>query len=197
MRLGSLVLVCLLAASPALADEAVRTGAAAFGDWRDGRARRTPPDHAGRPAGALCDAFVSEHVGARSADRGRRSQGAAGLRGRSFRQRAQYAARHSHRAEWRYFRCRNRSRAGARLSRRRRRRWARARRDLRRRLAAAIWDRLLPFRSGSEVCLCRDAGLRRPLSLSQRRDESGRSRREDRKPAKRRRALDSRPRLLA
>ena len=34
MRLGSLVLMSLLGAAPALADEAVRTGAAAFGDWR-------------------------------------------------------------------------------------------------------------------------------------------------------------------
>jgi glucose/arabinose dehydrogenase len=34
MRLGFLVLVGLVGASPAFADEAVRTGAAAFGDWR-------------------------------------------------------------------------------------------------------------------------------------------------------------------
>jgi glucose/arabinose dehydrogenase len=34
MRLGFLVLVGLIGAGPALADEAVRTGAAAFGDWR-------------------------------------------------------------------------------------------------------------------------------------------------------------------
>ena len=34
MRLGSLVLMCLLGPAPALADEAVRTGPAAFGDWR-------------------------------------------------------------------------------------------------------------------------------------------------------------------
>jgi glucose/arabinose dehydrogenase len=34
MRLGFLVLVGLLSAQAALADEAVRTGAAAFGDWR-------------------------------------------------------------------------------------------------------------------------------------------------------------------
>ncbi len=34
MRLGSLVLMCLIGATPALADEAARTGAAAFGDWR-------------------------------------------------------------------------------------------------------------------------------------------------------------------
>jgi glucose/arabinose dehydrogenase len=34
MRLGFLVLLCLLSAAPAFADETVRTGAAAFGDWR-------------------------------------------------------------------------------------------------------------------------------------------------------------------
>ena len=34
MRLGFLVLLGLLGAAPAFADEAVRTGAAAFGDWR-------------------------------------------------------------------------------------------------------------------------------------------------------------------
>ena len=34
MRLGFLVLVCLVGAAPAFADDAVRTGAAAFGDWR-------------------------------------------------------------------------------------------------------------------------------------------------------------------
>jgi len=32
MRLGFLALVCLVGAAPAFADEAVRTGAAAFGD---------------------------------------------------------------------------------------------------------------------------------------------------------------------
>jgi glucose/arabinose dehydrogenase len=34
MRLGFLVLVCLVSVTPAVADEAVRTGPAAFGDWR-------------------------------------------------------------------------------------------------------------------------------------------------------------------
>ena len=34
MRLGSLVLMCLVGAAPAFADETLRTGAAAFGDWR-------------------------------------------------------------------------------------------------------------------------------------------------------------------
>ena len=37
MRLGFLVLLGLLGAAPAFADEAVRTGAAAFGDWRTDR----------------------------------------------------------------------------------------------------------------------------------------------------------------
>src|SRR5258707_8303288 len=34
MRLGFLVLLGLVGAAPAFADEAVRTGAEAFGDWR-------------------------------------------------------------------------------------------------------------------------------------------------------------------
>src|ERR1700761_8010143 len=34
MRFGFLALACLAAAAPAFADEAVRTGAEAFGDWR-------------------------------------------------------------------------------------------------------------------------------------------------------------------
>src|ERR1700722_11180831 len=48
MRPGFFVLVCLVGAAPAFADEAVRTGAAAFGDWRtDGPGVRrliTPTD---------------------------------------------------------------------------------------------------------------------------------------------------------
>src|ERR1700733_1534118 len=51
MRLGFLVLVGSIGAGPAFADEAVRTGAAAFGDWRtDGPGVRrliTPTDLAG------------------------------------------------------------------------------------------------------------------------------------------------------
>ncbi len=34
-----------------------------------------------------------------------------------------------------------------------------------------LWDRVLSFRAEPAICLCRDAGLGRPLSLSQRRDE--------------------------
>ena len=60
-----------------------------------GCAGRAPPDHACRPAGAFCDALDSEHVAARRADRRRHSKGAAGLRGRFVRQRAQHASRHS------------------------------------------------------------------------------------------------------
>lgn len=48
MRLGPLVLMGLVCAAPAFADEAVRTGKAAFGDWRtDGLGVRrliTPAD---------------------------------------------------------------------------------------------------------------------------------------------------------
>ena len=80
------------------------------------RAGRAPPDHACRPAGAFCDALDSEHVAARRADRRRHSKGAAGLRGRYVRQRAQHASRHSRRAERRHLRSGNRSGAAARLS---------------------------------------------------------------------------------
>ena len=75
-----------------------------------GRAGRAPPDHAGRPAGAVCDELDGEHVAARGADRAPTIPKAPlGLRGRSFRQRAQHAARHSRRAERRHLRGRNRS----------------------------------------------------------------------------------------
>ena len=197
MRLGFLVLMGLVGAAPAFADEAVRTGAAAFGDWRTdapGVRRLITPADLPAPYATRSTANMSQHEARTEAER---SKGAAGLHGRSFRQRAQHAPRHSYRAERRHFRCGNRSGAGARLSPGRGRRSAGARRDLRRRLAAAIRDRLLPVRSGSEVCLCRDAGLRCALSLSQRRDESRRPCREDREPAERRRTLDTRPRFFA
>ena len=61
MRLGFLVLVCLAGVAPAVADEAVRTGPAAYGDWRadaPGVRRRItpadlPPPLATRPAANL------------------------------------------------------------------------------------------------------------------------------------------------
>jgi hypothetical protein len=91
----------------------------------------------------------------------------------------------------------NRSGARARLSPGRSQRRTGARRDLRRGFAAAVWDCFLPFGAGSALCLCRDAGLRRAVSLSQRRDESLRLRRDNREPAEQRGTLDSRPRFLS
>ena len=55
----------------------------------------------------------------------------------------------------------------------------------------------LPVRIRSEVCLCRVAGLRRALSLSQRRHEGVRPGGKDRQLAGRWRTLDPRPRILA
>ena len=162
-----------------------------------GRAGRAPLDHPSRPAGAFCDALDSEHVAARRAHRRRNPKGAAGLRGRSFRGRAQYAPRHSRRAERRHLLGGDRSGARARLSPRRSWRRSGARRGLRRGLAAAVWECVLPLRAGAAVRLCRDAGLRGALSLSQRRDEGLRPRRDDCEPAERRGTLDARPRFLA
>jgi glucose/arabinose dehydrogenase len=58
-------------------------------------------------------------------------------------------------------------------------------------------DRSLPVRTRSEVCLCRVAGLHRALSLSQRRSESRRPCGKDRDLAERWRSLDARSRVLA
>ena len=71
MRLGSLVLVCLLAASPALADEAVRTGAAAFGDWRTdapGVRRLITPADLPAPYATRSSANMSEREARTKAD---------------------------------------------------------------------------------------------------------------------------------
>ena len=198
MRLGFLVLLCLAGAAPAFADEAVRTGAAAFGDWRTdapGVRRLITPADLPAPYATRSTANMSQHE---ARDRRRHSKGAAGLHGRSFRQRAQHAARHSRRAERRHLRGRNRSGAGARLSPRRRlapgRRKARSSlTDLQRPYGIAFY----PSGPDPTLCLCRDAGLCRALSLSQRRRESLRPCGEDRDPARRRRTLDARPRVLA
>ena len=71
--------LALVSAAPASADDAVRTGVGGVRRLAHGCAGRAPPDHAGRPAAALCDALDSEHVAARSTDRRRRSKGAAGF----------------------------------------------------------------------------------------------------------------------
>src|SRR3984885_6784245 len=104
MRLAFLVLVGAIGAGPAFADQAVRTGAAAFGDWRTdapGARRLITPADLPAPYTTASTANMSQH-----------------------------AARHSGRAERRYFRRRNRSGAGAGLSPKRRPSPS-ARRDLR------------------------------------------------------------------
>ncbi len=64
MRLGFLVLLCLVGAAPAFADEAVRTGAAAFGDWRTdapGARRLIRPADLPAPFATRSTANLSKH----------------------------------------------------------------------------------------------------------------------------------------
>src|SRR3984885_9277620 len=64
MRLGSLVLICLVGATPAFADDAVRTGAAAFGDWRTdapGVRRLITPADLPAPYSTHSTANMSQH----------------------------------------------------------------------------------------------------------------------------------------
>jgi glucose/arabinose dehydrogenase len=71
MRLGSLVLMFLLGAAPALADEAVRTGAAAFGDWRTdapGVRRLITPADLPAPYATRSSANMSEREARTEAD---------------------------------------------------------------------------------------------------------------------------------
>ena len=177
--------------------KSVRTGAAAFGDWRTDApgARRliTPADL----AGAVCDALDSEHVAARSADRRRHSKGAARLHGRSVRHRAQHAARHSRRAERRHLRGGNRSGPGARLSPGQpapdRRKARSSPHGLQRPYGIAFY----PSGSDPKFVYVASPELRCALSLSQRRHEGLRPRGKGRKLAERWRTLDPRPRVLA
>src|ERR1700728_5210708 len=65
MRLGFLVLVCLVGATPAFADEAARTGAAAFGDWRTdgpGVRRLITPADLPAPFATKSTANMSQHA---------------------------------------------------------------------------------------------------------------------------------------
>jgi glucose/arabinose dehydrogenase len=65
MRLGSLVLMCLVGATPTFADEAVRTGAAAFGDWRTnapGVRRLITPADLPAPFATRSTANMSQHA---------------------------------------------------------------------------------------------------------------------------------------
>ena len=64
MRLGFLVLMGLVGAAPACADEAVRTGAAAFGDWRTdapGVRRLITPADLPAPLATRSTANFSQH----------------------------------------------------------------------------------------------------------------------------------------
>ena len=64
MRLGFLVLLGLVGAAPAFADEAVRTGAAAFGDWRTdapGVRRLITPADLPAPFATRSTANMSQH----------------------------------------------------------------------------------------------------------------------------------------
>ena len=115
----------------------VRTGAEAFGDWRTdspGVRRLITPADLPAPFATKSAAY---QIAARRANWRRHSKSAAGLLGRSFRQRAQQSARHSRRAERRHLRGGNRSGPRARFSPGRTWRRAGAGRDLRRRRAAA------------------------------------------------------------
>ena len=71
MRLGFLVLVCLAGGAPAFADEAVRTGAAAFGDWRTdapGARRLITPADLPAPFATPSTANMSKHEALTGAD---------------------------------------------------------------------------------------------------------------------------------
>jgi len=71
MRLGSLVLICLVGATPAFADDAVRTGAAAFGDWRTdapGVRRLITPADLPAPYATHSTANISRHEAWTEAD---------------------------------------------------------------------------------------------------------------------------------
>jgi hypothetical protein len=64
MRLGFLVLLGLVGATPVFADEAVRTGAAAFGDWRTdapGARRLITPADLPAPYATRSTANMSQH----------------------------------------------------------------------------------------------------------------------------------------
>ena len=196
MRLGFLVLLGLVGATPAFADDAVRTGAAAFGDWRTdapGARRLITPADLPAPFATRSTANMSHHEAWTEADVPKAPPGfavdlfATGLnmpRVIRVAPNGDIFVAETGAGSVRVFH------PGASAG-------PAQRRDLRRRLAAAIRDRLLPVRIRSEVCLCRVAGLRCALSLSQRRHEGLRPRGKDRELAERWRTLDPRPRVLA
>ncbi len=190
MRIVLLIVVGLAGAGTAFADEAVRTGAAAFGDWRTdapGVRRLITPADLPAPFATRSTANMSQHTTRTEADIPKAPPGfavtlfATGLdtpRVIRIAPNGDIFVAETGAGRVRVFRPgRISSRSGS-------------RRDFRRGLAAAVWDCVLPFGAGSALRLCRDAGLGHALSLSQRRHESLRPARENREPAGRREPLD-------
>ena len=167
MRLGSLVLICLVGATPAFADEAVRTGAAAFGDWRTdapGVRRLITPADLPAPFATRSTANMSQHETWTEADVPKAPPGfavdlfATGLdipRVIRIAPNGDIFVAETGAGRVRVFHA---AKAGAPGG---------AGRNLRRRLATPVRDRLLPGRIRSEVCLYRDARLCPSNSLSQ------------------------------
>ena len=176
MRLGFLVLMCLVGVAPAFADEVVRTGAAAFGDWRTdapGARRLITPADLPAPFATSSAAGRSQRAARTGVDIPKAPPGftvdlfADGLntpRVIRVAPNGDIFVAETGAGRVRVFRS---GEAGANAG---------TRRDLRRRLAARLWDRFLSVRGEPALRLCRDAGLRRALSLSPRRDESLRPR---------------------
>ena len=158
MRLGFLVLLGLVGATPAFADEAVRTGAAAFGDWRTdapGVRRLITPADLPAPFATRSTANMSKHEARTDAEVPKAPPGfavdlfATGLnmpRVIRVAPNGDIFVAETGAGRVRVFRRGAALRTGE-------------RRDLRRRLATPVRHRFLPVRTRSEVCLCRDARL--------------------------------------
>ena len=197
MRLGFLVLLGLLGATPAFADEAVRTGAAAFGDWRTdapGVRRLITPADLPAPYATHSTANMSQHEARTGAEIPKAPSGftvepfATGLnmpRVLRVAPNGDIFVAETGAGSVRVFHP------------------ARPAPDRRKgeifadRLAAAIRDCFLSFGGEPALRLRRLAGLNCALSLSQRRHEGVRPGGKDRKLAARRRTLDPRPRVLS
>ena len=197
MRLGFLVLLGLVGAGTAFADETVRTGAAAFGDWRSdapGVRRLITPADLPAPFATRSRANMSPRAARTDADIPKAPPGfavdlfATGLstpRVIRVAPNGDIFVAETGAGRVRVFRSGG---AGKPVQ-------LKARSSPR--LAATVWDCFLPFGAGAALRLCRDAGLRGALSLSQRRDEGLRARRDRSRACQRRGPLDPRPRFLA
>ena len=196
MRLGFLVLLGLVGATPAFADEAVRTGAAAFGDWRTdapGVRRLITPADLPAPYATRSTANMSQHEARTDADIPKAPPGftvdlfASGLdmpRVLRVAPNGDIFVAETGAGSVRVFR------PGAGSGAAKGEIFAAG---LQRPYGIAFY----PSGPRPALRLCRDAGLRRALSLSQRRHESLGPCGKDRELAEQRRTLDPRPRFLA